>query len=186
MAITMDYSQASEGNGDIQDGTYECVINRFGFDNFKNREFIKFDLIVRNDVPQKYQNKHIFDNQYPKKDTGEYAMGYLFMIGKNAGIPDHKAWADLAAMLNDFAGHAVKVTVKNEEYNGKTYPHIKKWEPTAFPQLQHRWKDSGNVVPTSNQKPVFGQQPQTPQPAANDPFSNSGQSVDVSDDDLPF
>ncbi|MFY1720178.1 DUF669 domain-containing protein [Lacticaseibacillus paracasei] len=185
MGIKMDYSQAAEGNGDIQDGVYECVINRFGFDNYKDREFIKFDLIVRNDVPQKYQNKHIFDNQYPKKDTGEYAMGYLFMIGKNAGIPDHKEWNDLASMLRDFAGHAVKVTVKNEEYSGKTYPHIKKWEPTAFPQIQHRWKDSKDAS-SSNSNPSFGTSAQASQANTADPFANSGQPIDVSDDDLPF
>lgn len=185
MAITMDYSQAAEGSGDIQDGVYECVINRFGFDNYKDREFIKFDLIVRNDVPQKYQNKHIFDNQYPKKDTGEYAMGYLFMIGKNAGIPDHKEYADLTEMLADFSGHAVKVTVKNEEYNGKTYPHIKKWEPTSFPQMQHRWKDSrATSAPSSNSSssaPVQANQTNT----AN-PFVNNSQPINISDDDLPF
>lgn len=186
MAITMDYSQASEGNGNIQDGVYECIINRFGFDNYKDREFIKFDLIVRNDVPQKYQNKHIFDNFYPKKDTGKYAMGYIYMIGVKAAMQDGKKYADTAAMLADFTGHAVKVTVKNEEYNGKTYPHIKSWEPTAFPQLQHRWKDSGNATPMYNQQPVFGQQSQTHQPATNDQFSNGGQSVDVPADDLPF
>lgn len=185
MALTMDYSQASEGNGDIQDGVYECVINRFGFDHFKDREFIKFDLIVRNDVPQKYQNKHIFDNFYPKKDTGKYAMGYIYMIGVKAAMQDGKKYADVAAMLADYTGHAVKVTVKNEEYNGKTYPHIKKWEPTAFPQIQHRWKDSratsASSSNSSSSEPVQANQTNT----AN-PFVNNGQPIDVSDDDLPF
>lgn len=185
MGIKMDYSQAAEGNGDIQDGVYECIINRFGFDNFKDREFIKFDLIVRNDVPQKYQSKHIFDNFYPKKDTGKYAMGYIYMIGVKAAMQDGKEYADTAAMLADFTGHAVKVTVKNEEYNGKTYPHIKKWEPTAFPQIQHRWKDSKDVS-SSNSNPSFGTPAQANPTNKADSFANSGQPIDVSDDDLPF
>ena len=185
MAITMDYSQASEGNDDIQDGVYECVINCFGFDNYKDREFIKFDLIVRNDVPQKYKNKHIFDNFYPKKDTGKYAMGYIYMIGVKAAMQDGKKYADTAAMLADFTGHAVKVTVKNEEYNGKTYLHIKKWEPTAFPQIQHRWKDSKDES-SSNSNPSFGTPAQAGQTNTADPFANNGKPIDISDDDLPF
>lgn len=169
MGLKMDFSQASQG-GDIEPGVYECVISHFGFDSFNDREFIKFDLIVRNDVQQKYQNKHIFDNFYPKKDTGEYSMGFLYMVGKAAHLEDGKEYADLQAMLADYAGHPVLLTIANETYNGKTRPRIKNWAESKFPQVQHKWKDG---------------QPSTPT-AGPSPFANDGQPVDISDDDLPF
>lgn len=90
-------------------------------------------------------------------------------LAKTFGLQDGKDYASFEDFLNDFSGKVAKVQVKNEEseYNGKKYENtnIKKFEASAFPQLQHVWKTNSKEE-TSD----FG------------PSS----SIDISDDDLPF
>ncbi|EAG9849069.1 DUF669 domain-containing protein, partial [Listeria monocytogenes] len=45
----------------VENGTYEVVLYNANEDATKNgAEFINIDLIIRNDVNQKFQNAHIF------------------------------------------------------------------------------------------------------------------------------
>lgn len=176
MAFEMDYSKASEGS--VTDGTYEAVIKTVQFKVTKNdKQYINFDLVIRNDIEQHYQNMHVFDKAWPKKGTLDYSMGYLFMIGMKAGIPNKKKFDSINEMLADLVGKPVKVTVKNEtsEYNGKTYTNlnIKKWEKSEFPDVQHKWKDE------KEESDDDGAQ-------GTDPFVGNGAPIDISDDDLPF
>lgn len=174
MAFVMDYSKATEGG--VTDGTYEVVIKSAQFKLTKNeKQYINFDLVIRNDIEQHYQNMHIFSKDWPKKGTRDYNMGYLLMIGMNAGIPDKKKFASIDDMLADLAGKPVKVSVKNEdsEYNGNTYTNlnIEKWAKSNFPEVQHKWKaENGGSDDTQ----------------MADPFAESSESVNISDDDLPF
>lgn len=175
MAFAMDYSKATEGG--VADGTYETVIKsaQFKLTN-SEKQYINFDLVIRNDIDQHYKNMHVFQKVWPKKGTRDYSMGYLFMIGMNAGIPNKKEFASIDDMLADFVGKPVKVSVKNEdsEYNGKTYTNlnIKKWAKSEFPDVQHKWKAENEGSGDDTQMA--------------DPFAESSKSVNISDDDLPF
>ena len=75
----------------------------------------------------------------------------------------------------------VKKTVDN--YNGekKEINQIAPWNfsKSDYPQVQHVWKDQKD-----GKNPFAGNQPASA--PADDPFANSGDSIDISDDDLPF
>lgn len=177
MAFEMDYSKATEGS--VSDGTYEAIIKSAQFKLSKSeKQYINFDLVIRNDVKQHYHNMHIFNKAWPKKGTRDYSMPFLFMIGMNAGIPNKMKFDSLDDMLAQFAGKPVKVTVKNEtsEYNGKEYTNlnIKKWAKTEFPDVQHKWKTESEE--TSN---LSG-------PQETGSFADNGQPVQIDEDDLPF
>lgn len=179
MSITLDYSEAAEGN--VEDGTYEALILSAKFDENNNgKQFINIDTVIRNDVKQKYQNSHVFTRIWPKKNTTEYSMPYLFAIGMNAGIPDKTQYNGIPELLRDFVGKPVKITVKNEtsEYNGKTYENlnIKKWTKTRFPNVQHKLKETPSLASAES----------TSSSPSADPFANNSAPLDVSDDDLPF
>lgn len=166
MAFTLDFSKADEGN--VADGTYETVVSTVTEDTAgTGNEFLKFDLIVRNDVDQKFKNSHIFQPVYRSKETGKYPQGRLMAIAKAAGLVDGKSYNDFEDFCNDFQGQPIQVTVRNEteEYKGRTHTRLNVirggWKKTAFPQVQHQWKK--------------GMESTTAAP-----------SVGVSDDDLPF
>lgn len=166
MAFTLDFSQAS--NGTIKDGTYEVVIFNVLEDATPGgAEYMNFDMIVRNDVKQPYQNSHIFPRVWRAKDTGKYNAGMINTIAQAANLTDGKSYQSLKDLMSDFINHPVKVTVKNEkkEYKGKTYDdlNVKRWNKSDYPNVQHQFK-SGVA----------------PQPAA------SNTDTTVEDDDLPF
>lgn len=169
----LDFSKANDGN--IQDGTYETVIAFVKEDANQNTgtEFINFDLIVRNDLDQKYKNSHVFHRVWRAKETGKYNQGMLMAIAKAAGMQDGKHYNSFDDFMHDFTGQPVKITVRNKtrEYNGKTYDdvNITRWASTDFPQVAHKWKDGT-----------------APQSAGSNQFGNQTEVVDVSDDDLPF
>lgn len=166
MAFTLDFSQAS--NGTIKDGTYEAVIFNVLEDATPGgAEYMNFDMIIRNDVQQSYQNAHIFQRVWRAKDTGKYNAAMINTIAQAANLTDGKSYQSLKDLMSDFINHPVKVTVKNEknEYKGKTYDdlNVKRWNKSDYPNVQHQFK-SGVA----------------PQPAA------SNTDTTVEDDDLPF
>ena len=167
MAFTLDFSQAS--NGTIKDGTYEAVIFNVLEDATPGgAEYMNFDMIIRNDVQQSYQNAHIFQRVWRAKDTGKYNAAMINTIAQAANLTDGKSYQSLKDLMNDFINHPVKVTVKNEknEYKGKTYNdlNVKRWGKSDYPNVQHQFKAG-----------VKKTQPTVP---------NTDTAVD--DDDLPF
>lgn len=166
MPFTLDFSKAN--NGTVADGTYEAVIFNVLEDATPGgAEFMNFDLIIRNDVDQKYQNAHIFQRVWRAKDTGKYNAGMINTIAQAAGMDDGKSYQSLEDLMSDFIDHPVKVNVKNEknEYKGKTYDdlNVKRWNKSDYPNVQH----------------LFKKAPVKPQPKNN-------ADTTISDDDLPF
>ncbi|WP_195459703.1 DUF669 domain-containing protein [Pediococcus acidilactici] len=170
----LDYSEVTEMS--VADGKYEAVINSASEDATKGgAQFINLDLIIRNDLKnQKFANAHIFSRVFKSKKDGKYPKGMIFAIGKAAGIPDKTHFESLEDYFQKLWHKPVLVTVKNEksEYNDKTYENlnVKRWEVSKFPEVQHKFKETNNQQSNSS----------------NDPFANGGQSIDISDDDLPF
>ena len=167
MAFTLDFSQAS--NGTIKDGTYEAVIFNVLEDATPGgAEYMNFDMIVRNDIQQPYQNSHIFQRVWRAKDTGKYNAGMINTIAQAANLTDGKSYQSLKDLMSDFINHPVKVTVKNEknEYKGKTYDdlNVKRWNKSDYPNVQHQFKAGVN-------------KPQS---------TNATTDTTVEDDDLPF
>ncbi|WP_270529556.1 DUF669 domain-containing protein [Limosilactobacillus vaginalis] len=141
MAFTLDFSQAS--NGTIKDGTYEAVIFNVLEDATPGgSEYMNFDMIVRNDVQQPYQNAHIFQRIWRAKATGKYNAGMINTIAQAANLTDGKSYQSLEELMSDFVNHPVKVTIKNEEsdYDKKVYPNVKRWSKSDYPNVQHQFK----------------------------------------------
>lgn len=171
--IVLDFEETFEGYDKIEDGTYEVIIQSAEEDAAASGTvFTNFTMVVRNDVQQKFQNQKIWHRVWTKKDTGKYSMIGFNTIGKAAKLENGKRYMTMEDLLNDYFGKAVKVTVKNEtsESDGKTYENlnVKKWEHTAFPNVQHQWKGQKQDA----QAMTFQQQQQS--------------GVPVTDDDLPF
>lgn len=168
----LDFSEIKDMS--VTDGKYEAVINSVSEDATKGgAQFINLDLIIRNDLKnQKFANAHIFSRVFKSKKDGKYPKGMIFAIGKAAGIPDKTHFDSLEDYFQKLWHKPVLVTVKNEEseYNGKKYENlnVKRWEISKFPEVQHKFKESNKET------------------GSTDPFTNGGQSIDISDEDLPF
>lgn len=155
MGFTLDFNDTFDNS--IEDGTYEVVVWKVGEDATKNgAEFIQFDLIIRNDVQQKYQNSHIFHKVWKSKDTNKYNPKSFNLIAKVSQLQNGKTYGSLNELCADFAMHTCKITVKNEEstFNGNTYNNlnVKRWEETTFMDLNHQFKESAN--PFGDKQPV--------------------------------
>lgn len=170
----LDFSEIKDMS--VTDGKYEVVINSVAEDATKGgTQFINLDLIIRNDIKnQSFANAHIFTKVFKSKQNGKYPKGMIFTIARATGMPDKTHFESLEDFFQKLWHRPALVTVKNEksEYNGKTYENlnVKRWEVSKFPEVQHKFKDANNQQSNSN----------------NDPFANGGQSIDISDDDLPF
>ncbi|KAF0342528.1 DUF669 domain-containing protein [Pediococcus acidilactici] len=168
----LDFSEIKDMN--VTDGKYEAVINSVAEDATKGgTQFINLDLIIRNDLKgQKFGNAHIFTRIFKSKKTNKYPIGMIMTIAKAAGMKDKTHFDSLEDYFQKLWHKPVLVTVKNEEseYNGKKYENlnVKRWEISKFPEVQHKFKESNKET------------------GSTDPFANGGQSIDISDEDLPF
>lgn len=166
--FNLDFNDKFEGGG-ITDGVYEVIVNIVKEDATRSgSEYMELDLIVRNDVQQKHQNQHIFHKIWKKKDTGKYNFQMFNTLGWAFRLQENKSYSSIDDLMQDFFMKVAKVTVKNEKSEpnaqGVIYDNlnVKRWEQSAFPNIQHQFKDSSK---------------------SND---FAGGSIDISDDDLPF
>lgn len=68
-------------------GDYEVYVKSCGYATTLNgNDCIKFDFVVREDVEQDYQRKHIFKNFWPNRDTGEYDADKIGKYANALGI----------------------------------------------------------------------------------------------------
>lgn len=171
----LDYSQATDFTTP-DDGTYEAVIAGLKEDATKSgAQFMNIDMIIRNDISdQKFKGHHIFRRIFVKKDTGKYPKGMLMSLAKASGLPDKFHFESFPEDYFAKLYHRpILITVKNEEseYQGKTYHNlnVKKWEVSKFPNVAHKFKsDEINKA------------------AANAQAGMNADSIDISDDSLPF
>lgn len=151
----LNQEEVFEGYEDVTDGTYEVIIEHVREDANVNRgaEFAQATMAIRNDLDQKHKNGKVWHKIYKAKATGKYPMIMFNTIGKAARLENGKTYNSFEELLSDFEGKPVRVTLKNEtsEYKGQTYENlnVKKWEQTAFPNVQHQLK-GGAGAKTSN------------------------------------
>lgn len=167
--FSLDFNDVFDGR--IDDGEYEVVVSEVE-ENVTpgGTEYIQFDLIIRNDVDQPHQNKHIFHKVWRSKETGKYNMRVFNTIGKACRLQNGKTYNSLQELLDDFRFKTARVTVKNEEseYKGKIYNNlnVKFWDESQINgPLNHTFKDE-------NDNKTVGEI-----------FADGGA---INDDDLPF
>lgn len=195
--LKTDYSNNTGGNFEpVPAGNYEMIINNAQEQATKNgAESLQIDLLVRNDLDgvtdlaetnAKYHNRHIFVDNWKRRATNQYDLEGFQYILQAVGVPEGTPLKTVEDFMKLITGAAVKVYVKKEEdsYNGKTTlkNRVAPWnfEVTDYPQVQHVYKDKR---PANSRPAKAAPQPAT---AASNPFANTGDSIDISDDDLPF
>ncbi|GAF37604.1 MULTISPECIES: DUF669 domain-containing protein [Lentilactobacillus] len=198
--ITTDYSNNEHQTyGALPTGTYEMVIKSAQEKATPSgAESLQLDLVVRNDLNgvkalantnAKYQNRHVFMDNWKRKKTNQYDTKSFQYILEAVGIPEGQPINSIEDFTKAIANRPAKVYVKKgvDDYNGekKDVNQVAPWnfEKSDFPKVAHVWKDQKN----GNNPFAENSEPQNNAPAANnDPFANSGDSIDISDDDLPF
>lgn len=152
----IDYEDIKEF-GDLEPGEYEVVVHT-AIENVTNNGaiFMDIQLVVRNDIQQKFKNFRIFHKVFQSKADGQYHMGFINAMAKAFQIPDGKQLNSVDALLNEFKGKAAKVRIDNREYNGKKYAEVKQWYVSSFPQVNHQWKgaDSPNTPGVQDFHPI--------------------------------
>lgn len=171
----VNYEEASEGFGKIEDGKYEVLITQASEGATQGgSEYIDVRFTIRNDVQQKHANQIIFHKIWKSKETGQYVMGMVQQLAKYAQLPNGQQYATIQDFFNALLGRPLVVEVKNEEseYNGKTYENlnVKNMENTQFPNVAHVHKGQQ-------------QQQQRGQQAVPNAFGGGQQ---VNNEDLPF
>lgn len=184
--LTTDYSEnKSNDYSPLPEGNYEMVIAKAQETTTKNgAESLQIDLVVRNDldgVPalaetnKKYHNRHVFNDNWKRKATGQYDMEGFQYILEAVGTPEGTSIPTIESFIDLLVGKPVKVFVKLEDntYNGETKPvnRVAPWNysKTDFVNMQHKFADGEN----KNNQPT------------GDVFGSSSQ-IDINDDDLPF
>lgn len=136
----VDHDKASEG-GLVTEGEYEVVVFKAFEDAAKSgTQFINLHLIIRNDIEQKHKNQWLFGSIWQSKATGEYHQGMLNGVARALQIENGKTFNTLDELVGEFVGKTARVTVKHEEYNGKTNARIQRWDPTKINGCNHEYK----------------------------------------------
>lgn len=140
--FTIDHDKALDTSL-IEEGTYEVVVHKAFEDAARTGTmFMNLHLVIRNDIDQKNKNRYIFGSIWQSRETGQYHSGMVNAVAKALRIENGKRFNSLQEMLDDFKFKTARVTVKHEEYNGKTQVRIQKWEQSRFPQSNHQFKTS--------------------------------------------
>ena len=191
MGFKSNFSQADMGNGIKPEGNYECIIVKAEERATKNGKLgLNISMVIRNDVPQAYQNGYIFHTLWKRREptaadmqVNGYGFGQVMALGKAAKLPDGKDYPNLEAFLADLVGKPVLVTLRHEDYNGQKQERVSYLNPTKYPEVRH-------VMKTMASPPAYAAQQQTqyaqPQNAYAAP-AQAGQYVQMPlDQDLPF
>lgn len=144
----VDYDDVKEF-GDIEPGEYETVVHT-AVENATPGGAIYMDiqLVIRNDIQQKFKNFRIFHKVFQSKANGQYHPGFINAMAKAFQVPDGKQFNSVNDLLSEFQGKTAKVRVENREYNGKNYAEVKQWHPTSFPQVNHQWRANNDSKET--------------------------------------
>lgn len=186
MGFKANQSEAVQGNSIKPEGDYECIIQNIEErTNKNNKTWLNIAMVIRNDIQQNYKNAYIFHTLWKRKEPTEadkqvngYGFGQVMALGKAAGLPDGKEYDSLQQFCEELVSKPLRVTLKHEEYNGKTQERVSWLNPTKFPEVNHISK---------------------PKTVSNDTYANQNQSFASStstaqqgftdmplDDDIPF
>lgn len=189
MGFKTNHKEATQGDFSIKpEGDYEVIIKGIEEKTTRNNKTgLNMKLLIRNDVSgQKFGNGFLFHTFWKRKEPTEldmqvegYSYGQIMNLGKAARLPDGKEYENLSEYIADLIDKCVRVTLKHEEYNGKTQERISWINETKFPDCKHVYKQSATTAQNG-----FAANTNTQQ-FATAPIVDSDIDFD-SDDDLPF
>ncbi|WP_125703748.1 DUF669 domain-containing protein [Lacticaseibacillus daqingensis] len=213
MSFTFDASNT--GIKPLEDGEYEVYPSAWALEEAKTtgNRMIQMNYTVRGDVQQAGQGAEVRYDNFVLVDSSMWRANAL--TAAVGGFSDRYDFGSAENWAEMMLGRPVRVRVEQTvQNNGKTYPEVKFFMPSNFPQLQEQPRvkhhQAGGQQPVAaaprptyaeiqaaNQRraaaPAGAQMPPMPPmppmapnpPAPAAPFV-AGASVDISDDDLPF
>lgn len=188
MGFKANQSEATQQSNIKPEGDYECLIQSIEEHITRNGATgLNVAMVIRNDVQQNYKNAYIFHTLWKRKEPTEadkqvngYGFGQVMALGKASGLPDGKEYDSLHQFCEELVGKPLSVTIKHEEYNGKTQERVSWLNPTKFPEVNHIAKPkavNNDTYANTNQNQSFAAPISTQQQGFTDmPI----------DDDLPF
>lgn len=146
-----------EKNNPLPEGDYECII-KAAFINATNSrtptEYFSVRFVVRNDVPQKCQNKNIFHaiwRKKPEKQTADdqkvdgFSYKQLMNLCEGTGVPKGKSFKDLNELGEYLKGRCCIVHIVHDEWQSKKQEKVAWTNKTKYPECKHFFAVSGNV-----------------------------------------
>lgn len=127
---TMDFSDVYDL---IKEGDYNVIVeNAEVLTSQTGKEYIKITLKTLD------KGRLIFHNIWKNAETNTYNPRNFNLIGKALKLVDKKQYPTLQAILEDFKGKTCTVTIKHNEYNGKTYANVSNFKEleTTFGQFK--------------------------------------------------
>lgn len=198
MGFNTDYKNVGTGSELMPEGYYEFIFKNAEQKTAKSGKlYISFDLVVRNDVEQKYKNKHIFEAMFKKKEPTEadnqvegYSYARLMSIAKAAKLPEGKNYPTINTVLQDLINKPVQCLIEHQEDNkGDTVERVRYFNETECPDCKHEFKTS--AITANNQG--FAQPPkqefanQIPQPQVQAMIGDLSDFEEIiTDGDIPF
>ena len=181
MAFSTTYE---ERNVLTPEGEYECIIHSAHVtasrtDSGRAIVYFSVQLTVRNDVPQTYQNKHIYHAIWQKREEnqsdqdramGGFSFKQVMNLCKAAGIPSGSEYDTLDDLGRDLCGRIVRANLIHDTYNGKTSEKIKWFTETKYPQCRHQQRSTAVAQAASPAQPM-------------QEFTTD---ISIGDEDLPF
>lgn len=148
------FKSVENDGGLMAQGDYEVYVKSAQETETKmGNPCIKFDFVVRSDVEQPYQNKHIFKNFYPDYLTGAYPAEKIGKYANSLGIEKGQEFEleDLVGRncilhISHFTGQD-GVTRECIFYTApsKVEPYMAPMEPT--PQTETMLDDDDSLLP---------------------------------------
>jgi hypothetical protein len=155
----------------MPEGQYEALIKNGEFRTTRaGTENIDITLIIRNDIEQPCQGRHMHYNIWKKKDPNKLdkaCENYNFMsintLSKAIELPDKKQYKSLQEWLNDLSQKPLLILVRHEEYNGQTNARVRQVGLSEHKEVKHVYYKED--IPEKTDDFVY---------------------LDANDDDLPF
>lgn len=153
MGFSTDYSEVNSFEL-IPKGEYEVIIKSIEERTTQNGATgLNLTLVIRNDVEQKYQNRFLFHTLWKRREPTQADMqvqGYSFKqvmsLAKAAALPSGKSYESVQALCDELIGHAIRVTVGHDEYNGQLREVVKFMNESKFPECRHVYKEKLTVT----------------------------------------
>lgn len=83
----MGFKSIKNDGGMMKPGDYEVYVKSCSYATTQSgNECIKFEFVVRDDIAQDYQKKHVFKNFWPNRDTGLYPADKIGKYADSLGI----------------------------------------------------------------------------------------------------
>lgn len=178
--------------GLIAEGEYELYVMKAEWrplvDKPDKTPYFNLELAIRSDIAQEHGGRKIFHSFYVSRDPEkvENSMNFINRFNLALDIPDGVDFPTEESWLKYIIGKPVRGYVGIHEHNGKKYPEIKEFLLTQFTEMSEQSSNSSGIQKVDKPAAKVDKPKENYTKIDDDPFSNDGGPIDISDDDLPF